>query len=132
MADKNKKDSSRKRAKRRSISEGSVHIHASKNNTIVTFTDNDGNAVGWSAAGASGFRGSRKSTPYAAQVAAENAAEKVKNMGFERAHVFVKGIGVGRDQALRALSSKGIDILSITDRTGVAFGGCRAEKPRRN
>lgn len=120
-----------KRSKKRTVAQGNIHIQASYNNTIVSFTDPDGNVLAWSSSGGSGFKGTRKSTPYAAQVAAESATEKAKTYGFERAHVYVKGIGAGREQAVRALISAGVELLSITDKTPIAHNGCRVKKRRR-
>ncbi|OIP81621.1 30S ribosomal protein S11 [Candidatus Peregrinibacteria bacterium CG22_combo_CG10-13_8_21_14_all_44_10] len=117
--------------KRRSITNGKVYINASFNNTIVTITDEAGDVLAWSSAGASGFKGSKKSTPYAAQVAAENAVEKVKIYGLEKVDVFVKGVGTGREQSIRALVANGLDIESISDQTPVAHNGCRRPRPRK-
>lgn len=125
------KTEKKKKSKRRSIVEGNIYINASFNNTIVTVTEPSGGAVAWSSAGASGFKGARKATPYAAQVAAENAIQKAKIYGLERAHVFVKGVGNGREQALRGISLNQIDILSITDTTAIPHNGCRKKKARR-
>jgi small subunit ribosomal protein S11 len=121
----------KKKSKRRSIVEGNIYIDASFNNTIVTVAEPNGNAISWSSAGSSGFKGARKATPYAAQVAAENAVQKAKIYGLERAHVFVKGVGNGREQALRGISLNQIDILSITDTTAIPHNGCRKKKARR-
>lgn len=120
-----------KRSRRKTVAQGNIHIQASYNNTIISFADLDGNIIAWSSAGGSGFKGARKATPYAAQVAAENATEKAKAYGFERAHVYVRGIGAGREQAVRALISAGVELLSITDITPVAHNGCRVKKRRR-
>jgi len=97
----------------------------------VTITDEAGDVLAWSSAGASGFKGSKKSTPYAAQVAAENAVEKVKIYGLEKVDVFVKGVGTGREQSIRALVANGLDIESISDQTPVAHNGCRRPRPRK-
>jgi len=121
----------KKKSKRRSIVEGNIYIDASFNNTIITVAEPNGNTVSWSSAGSSGFKGARKATPYAAQVAAENAVQKAKIYGLERANVFVKGVGNGREQALRGISLNQIDILSITDTTAVPHNGCRKKKARR-
>lgn len=121
----------KKKSKRRSVVEGNIYIDASYNNTIITVTEPNGNAVSWSSAGSSGFKGARKATPYAAQVAAENAIQKAKIYGLERANVFVKGVGNGREQALRGISLNQIDILSITDTTAIPHNGCRKKKARR-
>jgi len=119
------------KAKRRAVPEGNVNIQASYNNTIVTITDNRGDVIAWSSSGASGFKGARKATPYAAQVSAENAAEKAKVYGLERVNVYIRGVGSGREQAVRGLVAKGIDILSISDITPVPHNGCRQKKKRR-
>lgn len=121
----------KKKAKKRSLTEAYVHIHASYNNTIVTVTEPGGNVVCWASAGACGFKGTRKATPYAASVAAETAMNKAKALGVERVHVSVKGIGAGRDQAMRAINASGVDIQSIKDRTAIPHNGCRPRKARR-
>lgn len=108
-----------------------VCIHAGENNTIITFTDLDGNKIGGSSSGAAGFKGTRKSTPYAAKVTAELAAEKVEAYGIESVHVVVKGLGPGREQAIRGLQSAGYNLESIIDRTPVPHGGCRPKGRRR-
>ena len=130
MADAKKKKVVKK-AKRRSVPEGNAYVQASYNNTIVTLTEPNGNVISWSSSGASGFKGARKSTPYAAQVSAENAAEKAKVFGLERVNVYIKGVGSGREQAVRGLASSGIDIISINDLTPVPHNGCRKKKARR-
>jgi small subunit ribosomal protein S11 len=111
--------------------DGIAHIHASFNNTIVTITDRQGNTLAWATSGGSGFRGSRKSTPFAAQVAAENAANTVKEMGMKNMEVCVKGPGPGRESAIRALNAQGFTITSITDVTPIPHNGCRPPKRRR-
>lgn len=121
----------KKKSKRRTVQEGQVHIHASFNNTIVTFTDMQGNTLAWSSSGSSGFKGTKKSTPYAAQVAAENAGTKAKVYGVEKVSVFIKGVGPGREQALRGLNIAGFQILDINDVTPMAHNGCRKRKARR-
>lgn len=121
----------KKRAKKAKLTEGRVYINATYNNTIITVADMKGNTALWASAGSCGFKGTRKSTPYAAQIAAETALNKAKLLGFERAHIFVKGIGLGRDQALRGIASTGIDMQSITDITPLPHGGVRPRKPRR-
>ena len=108
-----------------------VCIHAGENNTIVTFTDLDGNVLGWSSSGSAGFKGTRKSTPYAAKVAAETAAGKVKPYGIENITVEVKGLGPGREQAIRGLQGTGLNLDAIIDVTPIAHGGCRAPGRRR-
>jgi small subunit ribosomal protein S11 len=121
----------RKKAKR-SVATGQVHVQATFNNTIITFTDIKGNVLTKSSAGACGFRGSKKGTAYAAQVAAEQAAQSAKQQyGMSRAEVFVKGIGLGRDSAVRALASLDIAVDNIKDVTGVPHGGVRPKKARR-
>ncbi|HBS26050.1 MAG TPA: 30S ribosomal protein S11 [Gammaproteobacteria bacterium] len=125
-----KKSTTRKK-NRRSVSDGIAHVHASFNNTIVTITDNQGNALSWATAGGSGFRGSRKSTPFAAQVAAKTAGEAAKEYGLKNLQVQVKGPGPGRDSAVRALNGAGFRITSITDVTPIPHNGCRPPKKRR-
>jgi len=120
----------RKRVKK-NVSDALAHIHASFNNTIVTITDRQGNALSWATAGGSGFRGSRKSTPFAAQVAAERAARVAQEMGVKNVDVFVKGPGPGRESAVRALNSVGFKINNITDVTPIPHNGCRPPKKRR-
>ncbi len=120
----------RKKVKK-NVVDGVAHIHASFNNTIVTITDMQGNTLAWASAGGSGFRGSRKSTPFAAQVAAEKASEKVKEFGMKNVEVLVKGPGPGRDSAVRALHVAGFKISSISDVTPIPHNGCRPPKKRR-
>ncbi len=125
------KTSTRKK-QRRSVPSGQLHIQATFNNTIITFSDKKGNVLASSSAGASGFRGSKKGTAYAAQVAAEKAAEAVKSLhGLNTVDVFVKGVGLGRDAAIRAMDNFGINVESIKDVTGVPHGGVRPRKARR-
>ena len=126
----NKPTRTRKRVKKYVV-DGMAHIHASFNNTIVTITDRQGNALAWATAGGSGFRGSRKSTPFAAQVAADRAATAVKEMGMKNMEVFVKGPGPGRESAVRALNAAGFKITNITDVTPIPHNGCRPPKKRR-
>ena len=121
----------RKRKERKNIERGAVHIQSTFNNTIVTITDTQGNAVSWASAGEMGFRGSRKSTPYAAQMAAETAAKAALVHGLKTVDVFVKGPGSGREAAIRALQACGIDVTSIRDVTPVPHNGCRPPKRRR-
>lgn len=121
---------SRKKVKKHVV-DGMAHIHASFNNTIVTITDRQGNALAWATAGGSGFRGSRKSTPFAAQVAADRVAEMVKEMGMKNLEVFVKGPGPGRESAVRALNNAGFKITNISDVTPIPHNGCRPPKKRR-
>jgi small subunit ribosomal protein S11 len=120
----------RKRVKKQVV-DGVAHIHASFNNTIVTITDRQGNALAWATAGGSGFRGSRKSTPFAAQVAAERCAEVVKEFGLKNLEVMVKGPGPGRESTIRALNAAGFRITNITDVTPIPHNGCRPPKKRR-
>ena len=121
----------RKKVTRRSVSEGIAHIHASFNNTIVTITDRQGNALAWATSGGQGFRGSRKSTPFAAQVAAEVAGKTAQEYGLKNIDVLVKGPGPGRESAVRALGALGYKISSISDVTPIPHNGCRPPKKRR-
>lgn len=126
-------ESTTKKKQRRSVPAGQMHIQATFNNTIVSFTDKAGNVLTASSAGATGFRGSKKGTAYAAQIAAEKAAEAAKsNYGLKSVDVFVNGIGQGRDSAIRALNTFEISVESIKDVTGVPHGGVRPRKERRN
>ncbi len=120
-----------RRNKRKTVVNGSIYVQAGFNNTIVTFTDAEGKAVSWATSGSCGFKGSKKGTPYAAQMAAEAAAEKAKAYGFEKGDVYVKGVGHGREQALRGLIAQGITILKIVDTTPVPHNGCRQPRTRR-
>jgi small subunit ribosomal protein S11 len=120
----------RKKVKK-DVSDGIAHIHASFNNTIITITDRQGNALAWTTAGGSGFRGSRKSTPFAAQVAAERVGDIVKEYGMKNLEVEVKGPGPGRESAVRALNNAGFQITNITDVTPIPHNGCRPPKKRR-
>jgi len=121
---------SKKRIKK-NIVEGVAHIHASFNNTIVMITDRQGNAISWSTSGAGGFKGSRKSTPFAAQIAAETAGKSAQDSGVKNLEVLIKGPGPGRESAVRALNNLGFKITSIADVTPVPHNGCRAPKRRR-
>jgi small subunit ribosomal protein S11 len=112
-------------------SEGVAHIQATFNNTLVTITDMQGNAITWGSAGKSGFKGSKKSTPFAAQIAAENAAKEALNLGVKRVHVRVQGPGSGRESAIQALQAAGLQIRSIKDVTPIPHNGCRPPKRRR-
>ncbi|MCK5255314.1 MAG: 30S ribosomal protein S11 [Deltaproteobacteria bacterium] len=125
-----KKIRTKKRVKK-NISNGIVHIQSTFNNTIVTITDMGGNVIAWSSAGAKGFKGSRKSTPYAAQQAAEDAAKKAMVHGLKNLEVYVKGPGAGREAALRSLQSMGLNIKLIRDVTPIPHNGCRQPKRRR-
>lgn len=121
----------KRRKIKRSLPKGQVHIKSTFNNTIISVTDDKGNVVSWGTAGLAGFKGSRKSTPYAAQMASERAINTAKDFGLAKVDVFVKGIGSGRESAIRALQASGIAIASITDVTGVPHNGCRPRKARR-
>ncbi len=126
------KDAQRvKRRERKNISSGVVHVNASFNNTMITITDAQGNTISWSSSGTMGFKGSRKSTPYAAQVAAEDAAKKAADHGMRTVEVEVTGPGSGRESALRALQAAGFTVTSIRDVTPIAHNGCRPRKRRR-
>lgn len=116
---------------RRGVSRGQAHIFARFNNTIVSITDTNGNVLAWSSAGQSGFKGSRKSTPYAARLAGQAAAKNAMDVGVVEVDVFVKGPGPGRESALRALGASGLRVLSITDVTPIPHNGCRPKKKRR-
>ena len=131
--DTKKKPAAKKKSakKRQNVIEGRVTILAGFNNTIVTITDTAGNALAWSSAGMSGFKGSRKSTPFAAQIAAEDAIKKAADYGLESVHVLVKGPGGGRESALRAIVAMGIRVSSIRDVTPIPHNGCRPPKKRR-
>lgn len=121
----------RKKKERKNISNGVAHIQATFNNTIITITDLVGNVVAWSTAGAKGFKGSRKSTPFAAQIAAEDCAKKAQEHGMRSVEVYVKGPGSGRESALRALQAAGFSISFIKDVTPIPHNGCRPPKRRR-
>jgi small subunit ribosomal protein S11 len=116
---------------KRHVPEGRVHIQATYNNTTVTITDSLGQVIAWSSAGAAGFKGARKSTPYAASVAAQTAVEKAKLYGLEKVEVTVSGVGSGREQAIRSLQANGLQVSTITDITPVPHNGCRRPKARR-
>lgn len=120
-----------KKKVKKTVVDGIAHVNASFNNTIITLTDRTGNALSWATAGGSGFRGARKSTPFAAQVAAERAGEAAKEYGLQNLDVLVKGPGPGRESAVRALNNIGYKILSITDVTPIPHNGCRPSKKRR-
>ncbi len=121
----------RRKRGRKNIAEGVVHIHSTFNNTIVTITDHQGNVISWASAGAMGFKGSRKGTPFAAQQAADSAAKKAMDHGLRSVQIFVRGPGAGRESALRALQSAGINISLIKDVTPIPHNGCRPPKRRR-
>ena len=120
-----------KKTNKKRVSEGIAHIHASFNNTLISITDKQGNAIAQSSSGAQGFRGSRKSTPFAAQKAAEAVGDKVKMAGLESLEIQVRGPGSGRESAIRGLNSKGFKITKITDVTPIPHNGCRPSKRRR-
>ncbi len=134
MADRRRTGRAKGRVRRRdrkNIPRGRAYVQSTFNNTMVTLTDQVGNVVAWSSAGASGFKGSRKSTPYAAQVAAETAARKAMEHGMRQVDVFIKGPGSGREMAIRSLQATGIQVTSIADVTPVPHNGCRPPKRRR-
>ena len=120
-----------RRSKKKTVTTGTIYVNAGFNNTIITITDPEGQALAWATSGSCGFKGSKKATPFAAQMAAENAAEKAKMYGFEKGDIIVKGVGHGREQALRGLIAQGITILSIIDKTPVPHNGCRQPRTRR-
>ncbi len=127
---KNKKKRRKKKIKR-NIEKGQAHIKSTFNNTIITITDLEGNVVAWSSAGKVGYEGSRKSTPFAAQIAAEDAADEAKEMGLKDIQIYVKGPGSGRESAIRSLQSAGLNISLIKDITPIPHNGCRPPKRRR-
>src|SRR5947199_1661531 len=132
MADKKKPTGGKiRRRERKSVPRGQAHIQATFNNTIVTLTDPNGNVISWGSAGGQGFKGSRKSTPYAAQVTAESAARKAMDHGLKQIDVFVKGPGSGREAAIRSFQQAGLTVTSITDVTPIPHNGCRPPKRRR-
>lgn len=133
MAKKKRRSASSKKKRRKQLSDpnGMVFIKATFNNVLVTVTDANGNAISWSSAGKEGFKGSRKNTPYAAQLSAETAATTAHEMGLRRVEVFVKGPGSGREAAVRALASSGLEVTAIKDRTPIPHNGCRPPKRRR-
>jgi len=121
----------RKKKVAKKVASGMAFVHASYNNTIVTLTDQNGNVLGWSSAGVVGFRGPKKATPYAASVIVKDVCDKVAETGLREVNVFVKGIGSGREAAVRALHANGINVMSIKDMTPIPHNGCRPPKPRR-
>ena len=121
----------RKRKVKKNIPEGVAHIHSTFNNTIVTITDKDGNAVAWASSGTSGFKGSKKKTPYAAGISAEAAGKAAYDAGMRKVSVLCKGLGSGRETAIRSLQTAGLEITAITDVTPVPHNGCRPPKRRR-
>ena len=120
----------RKKVKK-NVAEGIVHVHASFNNTIITITDRQGNALSWATSGGAGFKGSRKSTPFAAQIAAESATKEALSLGLKKVEVWVKGPGAGREAAIRSLQAAGLEISAIKDVTPIPHNGCRPPKRRR-
>ncbi|BAM46281.1 MAG: 30S ribosomal protein S11 [Amphibacillus sp.] len=125
------KRNTRKKRVKKTVESGIAHIHSTFNNTIVTITDTQGNAVSWSSAGALGFKGSRKSTPFAAQMASETAAKAAQDFGMKTLEVTVKGPGAGREAAIRSLQAVGLEVTAIVDATPVPHNGCRPPKRRR-
>ncbi len=121
----------KKGKEKKNVANGVAHIHASFNNTIVTITDPSGNVITWSSSGNKGFKGSRKSTPFASQLAAETAAKKAMEHGMRQVEVFVKGPGTGRESAIRAIQAAGLEIVAIKDVTPIPHNGCRPPKRRR-
>ena len=118
----------RKKRVKKNVHEGVVHIHATFNNTIVTITDKDGNAISWASSGGLGFKGSKKSTPFAAGMSSEQAAKAAYDLGMRKVEVFVKGLGPGRETAIRSLQTAGLEVTSITDVTPIPHNGCRPPK----
>jgi len=125
------KQPSKKGKTARIVTNGKAFVKSSYNNTIITLTDQSGNVLCWSSAGLSGFKGPKKATPYAAQVIVSNAVEKSKVYGLKNVQVMVKGVGPGRDSAIRSLNANGLNVVSITDMTPIPHNGCRPRKPRR-
>ena len=123
---------SRKRKVKKNVPEGKAYIHSTFNNTIVTLCDNDGNAISWASAGTLGFKGSKKSTPFAAGMSAEAAGKAAYDMGMRKVEVFVKGLGSGKETAIRSLQTAGLEITAINDETPVPHNGCRPPKRPRN
>ena len=121
----------KKGKERKNVANGVAHIHASFNNTIVTITDTAGNVITWSSSGSKGFKGSRKSTPFASQLAAETAAKKAMEHGMKQVEVYVKGPGTGRESAIRSIQAAGLEIVAIKDVTPIPHNGCRPPKRRR-
>ncbi len=131
MAKSKKKSKRRKKKNKKFLEKGQAYIRSTFNNTIVSITDMDGNVVAWSSAGKAGYKGSRKSTPFAAQIAAENVSEEAQEMGLKELQIFVKGPGSGRESAIRAIQSAGIEVTLIKDITPIPHNGCRPPKRRR-
>lgn len=120
-----------KKKVKKNVPQGIAHIQATFNNTLILISDPDGNAVAWSSSGSKGFKGSRKGTPFAAQIAAQDAAQKARDNGMKRIEIRVKGPGSGRESAIRALQAAGLDVIAIRDVTPIPHNGCRAPKRRR-
>ena len=131
MAERPRRQARQRKRERKSVPRGQAHIQSTFNNTIVTLTDPHGNVIAWSSAGSSNFKGSRKSTPFAAQMAAEGAARRAMEHGLRQVEVYVKGPGSGREAAIRALQAAGLNVLSIRDVTPIPHNGCRPPKRRR-
>lgn len=125
------KQVSKKKKVKKVVKKGQAHIQATYNNTIVTLSDPQGNVLAWSSAGVNGFKGPKKATPYAAGIIVKNVAERVKDYGLSEVDVFVKGVGAGREAAIRALHANNISVTSIKDMTPIPHNGCRSKKPRR-
>lgn len=128
------KKTTKKITKKRSktpVLSGSIYIQSTFNNTLVTITDDKGGVIAWSSSGSLGFKGPKKATPYASQMAISNAIEKAKQRGFSKANVFVSGVGPGRDSAVRAIASTNVEVMLVKDLTPIAHNGCRPKKPRR-
>jgi len=131
MAKSKKKNTRRRKKVKRNIEKGQAHIKSTFNNTIISITDTEGKVVAWSSAGKVGYQGSRKSTPFAAQLAAENVANEAKDMGLKEIEIFVKGPGSGRESAIRTLQAAGLNVTLIKDITPIPHNGCRPPKRRR-
>lgn len=131
MAQKASKGKQTRKRVKRSLVEGKAYIHASYNNTIITITDPDGNTVTWSSSGSIGYKGSKKGTPYAAQLAAADATRKAQNMGLSTLDIVIRGTGSGREQAIRSIQATGVNVRSIVDDTPTPHNGCRPRKRRR-
>ena len=131
MAKNTKGTKAAKKRVKRSLAEGKAYIHASYNNTIVTITDPDGNTVAWSSSGSIGYKGSKKGTPYAAQLAAADATRKAQNMGLSQLDIIIRGTGSGREQAIRSIQATGVNVRTIIDDTPTPHNGCRLRKRRR-
>lgn len=131
MANTNKKVVSKRSKIKKVVQKGIIFIQSTFNNTIITVTDSTGNVISWASAGASGFKGARKSTPYAAQAAMLSVLDRAKQVGLREVAVIVSGVGPGRESAVRALGNSGIDVISIKDKTPIAHNGVRSKKPRR-